>query len=74
MTVAAILKHKGNFVATSRWVSPEEVEFFYGKRAALSIGGFLLLADIKFAPLLKAYEERDKLLARIRDTANAVFG
>lgn len=40
----------------------------------ISIGGFLLLADIKFAPLLKAYEERDKLLARIRDTANAVFG
>lgn len=33
--------NKGNFVATSRWVSPEEVEFFYGKRAALSIGGFL---------------------------------
>ena len=39
----------------------------------ISIGGFLLLADIKFAPLIKAYEERDKWIVRIRDHVNALF-
>lgn len=33
----------------------------------ISIGGFLLLTDIKFAPLIAAYEKRDQFLESARD-------
>jgi hypothetical protein len=37
----------GNFVMTSRWVSPEEVEWAYGKTICEMIGGFMQAGGVR---------------------------
>lgn len=40
----------------------------------ISIGGFLILTDIKFEPLILAYQKRDELLERLSLLKTNYFG
>ena len=51
----------GLFLGIYIWIFPPK-GMDWEDSILISIGGFLLLADIQFKPLLAAYEKRDQLL------------
>ncbi len=54
----------GLFLGIYFWLyTPKGIDWEDG--LIISIGGFLILADVHFEPLIKLYEMRDKTLAHI---------
>jgi hypothetical protein len=54
----------GLFLGIYFWLyTPKGIDWEDG--LIISIGGFLILADVHFEPLIKLYEVRDKTLANI---------
>lgn len=54
----------GLFLGIYFWLfTPKGIDWEDG--FIISIGGFLILADIKFTPLLQFYELRDKTMAKL---------
>ena len=54
----------GLFLGIYFWLyTPKGIDWEDG--IIISIGGFLILADIHFAPLIQFYEARDKTLAKL---------
>jgi hypothetical protein len=55
----------GLFLGLYIWIFPPK-GMEWEDSILISIGGFLLLADIKFKPLIAAYEKRDELMETAR--------
>lgn len=55
----------GLFLGLYIWIFPPK-GMDWEDSILISIGGFLLLADIKFKPLVAAYEKREELLETAR--------
>jgi hypothetical protein len=61
----------GLFLGIYFWLfTPKGIDWEDG--FIISIGGFLILADIKFTPLLQFYELRDKTMAKLVSLKDAV--
>lgn len=61
----------GLFLGIYFWLfTPKGIDWEDG--FIISIGGFLILADIHFAPLLQFYDLRDKTMSKLVSLKNAV--
>jgi uncharacterized membrane protein YwaF len=61
----------GLFLGIYFWLfTPKGIDWEDG--LIISIGGFLILAEIKFTPLLQFYELRDKTIAKLISLKDAV--
>ena len=59
----------GLFLGIYFWLyTPKGIDWEDG--LIISIGGFLILADVHFEPLIKLYEIRDKTLAKVLSLEN----
>lgn len=62
----------GLFLGIYFWLyTPKGIEWEDG--LIISIGGFLILTEIQFAPLIRFYEERDKTLAKLISLKDQAF-
>lgn len=54
----------GLFLGFYFWLSPPK-GLDWEDSIIISLGGFLILTEIQFAPIVRFYEERDKTLAKL---------
>ena len=63
----------GLFLGIYFWLyTPKGIDWEDG--LIISIGGFLILADVHFAPLIHFYEMRDKTLANLLSLGSSFLG
>jgi hypothetical protein len=63
----------GLFLGIYFWLyTPKGIDWEDG--LIISIGGFLILADVHFEPLIHFYEMRDKTLAKLLSLRSTILG